>query len=98
MRHCIGLLLVALDLTITDELRQEGLARDVVRNIQDARKSMNYGITDRIVISVDGELPAAWVDYICGETLAALGKVENPGTTITVAEGKEAMTIAIAKA
>ena len=89
---------VALDLTITDELRQEGLARDVVRNIQDARKSMNYGITDRIVISVDGELPAAWVDYICGETLAELGTVAAPDTTVTVeGEGKNSLEIAIAK-
>jgi isoleucyl-tRNA synthetase len=90
---------VSLDLTVTEELRREGLAREVVRNVQDARKALALNITDRIVLDVvAGALPEGWADYICGETLASLGKVEAPETTIEVAEGKEAMTIAIARA
>lgn len=90
---------VSLDLTITDELRREGIAREVVRNIQDARKSMNFNITDRIVLDVDGELPAEWVDYIRGETLAELGPVPDPETTISVeVDGGKPIAIAIARA
>ena len=92
-------IVVSLDLTVTEELRREGLAREVVRNIQDARKSLDLNITDRIVLDVvSGELPEGWTDYICGETLATLGRVETPETTVNVAEGKEAMAIAIARA
>ena len=89
---------VSLDLTITDELRREGVAREVVRNIQDARKSMNYNITDRIILSVEGELPEGWADYICKETLATLGEVASADTTVTVSDGKNTLKIAIAKA
>ena len=39
---------VALDLTLTDELRQAGLVREVIRLVQDARKSSGLSITDRI--------------------------------------------------
>ena len=86
---------VSLDLTITEALRQEGVARDAVRNIQDARKSMNYNITDRIVIAIDGDLPEASVAYICGETLASVGPVPVPDTVVTV-EGDNGKNIAIA--
>ena len=90
---------VSLNLNITDELRQEGLARDIVRNIQDARKAQNYNITDRITIAITGgALPEDWVSYICGETLAAVGEVPAPDATVTVeGEGKENITIAIAR-
>ena len=89
---------VSLDLNITDALRQEGLARDIVRNIQDARKSLNYNITDRITIAISGDLPEASIAYICGETLAQVGDVAVPETTVTVeGEGKENITIAIAR-
>ena len=90
---------VSLDLNITDELRQEGLARDIVRNIQDARKAQNYNITDRITIAITGgALPEEWVSYICGETLATVGEVASPDATVTVeGEGKENIEIAIAK-
>ncbi len=92
-------IVVSLDLKITDDLRQEGLARDIVRNIQDARKAQNYDITDRIVISISGgSLPEKWVDYVCGETLASVGTVDAPDATITVeGEGKDNIVIAMAR-
>ena len=39
---------VALDLTMTDELRRAGLAREVVRLVQEARKSAGFEVTDRV--------------------------------------------------
>ncbi len=92
-------IVVSLDLKITDDLRQEGLARDIVRNIQDARKAQNYDITDRIVISISGgSLPEKWVDYVCGETLASVDTVDAPDATITVeGEGKDNIVIAMAR-
>ncbi|SDR10703.1 isoleucine--tRNA ligase [Thermostaphylospora chromogena] len=53
---------VALDLTITDELRRAGLARDVIRLVQEARKSTGLSITDRIDLwwsTEDDEVAAA---------------------------------------
>ncbi|WP_327045132.1 isoleucine--tRNA ligase [Microbispora sp. NBC_01189] len=52
---------VALDLAITDELRRAGLVRDVIRLLQEARKSTGLSITDRIDLwwSADGELAGA---------------------------------------
>ena len=43
-----GTVTVALDVTLTPELKQEGLARDIVNRIQNIRKSRDYDITDRI--------------------------------------------------
>ena len=46
-----GNLTVALDITISDELRQEGIAREIVNRIQNIRKSRNYDIVDKISIT-----------------------------------------------
>jgi isoleucyl-tRNA synthetase len=70
--------LVALDITMTPELRQEGIARELVRNIQDARKNAGFAIADRIAVHFGGiggdqELETVvrqWGDYIRAETLA----------------------------
>ncbi len=66
-------LLVALNTTLTPELRLEGLARDCVRIIQDARKNASLAISDRIKIYCGPgvqEVIATWGDYISTETLA----------------------------
>ena len=71
-------LLVALDTTLTPELRQEGFARELVRHIQDARKSAGFAIADRIVVylgcetdaTVVGPVIERWGGYIRSETLA----------------------------
>ena len=71
-----GGVLVALDTTLTPELRREGLARELVRNIQDARKNAGFEIADRIAVylgGADAEVEAVvreWGDYIRAETLA----------------------------
>lgn len=70
-----GALTVALDLEITDELRQEGLAREVVKRVQTYRKEHGFEITDHInvVFSHNAALETAvgrFHDYICGQVLA----------------------------
>ncbi len=67
---------VALDLDLTEDLRREGTAREVVRLVQDARKAAGLDVTDRISLSVQTEAEvAAAVDahsrYVMEETLAA---------------------------
>jgi isoleucyl-tRNA synthetase len=57
---------VALEVTITAELRREGLARDFVRLVQDARKGDGLQVTDRVAVrwsAVDPELAAALTEY-----------------------------------
>jgi isoleucyl-tRNA synthetase len=67
---------VVLATELTPELVAEGLARELVRTIQDRRKDMNLEYTDRICVGLvtkSAELTAAageFSDYICGETLA----------------------------
>jgi isoleucyl-tRNA synthetase len=73
-----GGVLIALDTTLTPELEEEGLARELVRNIQDARKSAGFDISDRIAVYIncaDGSdgierVVQVWGEYIRDETLA----------------------------
>jgi isoleucyl-tRNA synthetase len=66
---------VALDLTIDEDLRREGRAREIVHAVQNARKSAGLQVEDRIELALDGD-PAlmdaaeAHRDYLAGETLA----------------------------
>ena len=69
--------LVALNTQLTPELRLEGLARDLVRNVQDARKNAGLEISDHIALFVGGagasalrEALSTWAAYIRDETLA----------------------------
>ncbi|WP_339707590.1 isoleucine--tRNA ligase [uncultured Kriegella sp.] len=71
-----GSLTVALDVTINDTLRKEGIARELVNRIQNIRKESGYEVTDRIDIKIlkDGLVENAVVnniDYIKTETLTA---------------------------
>ena len=76
-----GDLTVALDMTITDELMQEGLAREIVNRVQNLRKTGGFEVTDRIelLIEKNDKTDAAvekFGDYICTETLATINKVD----------------------
>lgn len=69
-----GTLTVALDLTITDDLRREGIAREVVKRIQTYRKDNGFEITDHISIvfrqgSEIQEAVMQFRDYICSQVL-----------------------------
>jgi len=66
---------VVLDTTVTEELKHEGFAREVVRFVQDLRKEADYKVDDRIyvLIAAEGEIGGAvtkFADYISRETLA----------------------------
>ena len=71
-----GTVTVALDITVTEELRQEGIARDVVNRIQNLRKDMGLAVLDKIRIEMEepDPIPASAVRaherYICSETQA----------------------------
>jgi isoleucyl-tRNA synthetase len=70
-----GGLTVALELELTVELRREGLARELVRVVQDARKAAGLDVSDRIVLGLDADGEVATVigtfaDWIAAETLA----------------------------
>ena len=74
-------LTVALDMTITDELMQEGLAREIVNRVQNLRKTGGFEVTDRIELLIENneKTDAAvekFSDYICNETLATITKVD----------------------
>ncbi len=70
-----GALTVALDVEVTDELRREGIAREVIKKIQAMRKDSGLEITDRIAVTVsknDGSDKAVeqFADYISNQVLA----------------------------
>ncbi len=70
-----GNITVALDITITDDLRKEGIARELVNRIQNVRKSKDFNITDRIVVKITpdehvNDAVAQFKDYIAKQVLA----------------------------
>ena len=89
-----GSLTVALDITLTPELIDEGIARELVNRIQNIRKEQ-FDVTDRIVITLQsGEWDSAIEhhrDYICSETLCTsltLVPEVADGTTIELLDGQ----------
>ena len=70
-----GRLTVALDITVTEDLRKEGLARELVNRIQNLRKSSGYDITDKITVTIlsSDEMDEAikeYNEYIANQVLA----------------------------
>jgi len=66
---------VALDTEITEELSEEGIARDIVRIIQEMRKEADYQVDDRIKLYIETTdkikgIVEKWQDYVKKETLA----------------------------
>lgn len=99
-------LTVALDTTITDALRKEGISRELVNRIQNLRKEQGFDVTDNIIVEIEKcdllcEAAKSFHDYIVGETLTKELKfsehVDNPLQTIDVVDGKE-LAIKISKA
>ena len=85
---------VALDLAIDSELRGEGLAREVVRAVQGARKEAGLDVSDRIALGLGGdpELIAAARSheaYIAAEVLAVAVVCDGAGGTVARIEGME---------
>ena len=94
---------VAVSTELTTELAQEGLARKVVRRVQDLRKKADFRIEDRITTfyRADGKLSeaiAAWADYIKAETLTEeLTTADPPHGLVTdkVTIDGDALTLAV---
>ena len=99
-----GALTVALDVEVTDSLRREGIAREIVKKIQALRKDSGYDITDRIEVVVSkNEVSSAAVEefreYICNQVLADTlelcdrvdteNEIELDGAIIKVAVSKK---------
>ena len=76
-------IVVSMDLTLNDDLIQEGIARDIIRNIQDARKQLGCDITERINLAVE-PMPTGWIDTICTETLADLTAIDKADTELNL--------------
>ena len=77
-----GKLTVALEVTVTEELRREGLARELVNRIQNIRKSSGFEITDKIKITISknpqtDDAVNEYNTYICNQVL---------GTSLTLAD------------
>ncbi len=71
----LGKLTVALDVNISNELKEEGIAREVVNRIQNLRKDLGFDVTDKIKVTLkNNDLISEAVDnnlsYICAEILA----------------------------
>jgi isoleucyl-tRNA synthetase len=70
-----GSLTVALDINLTEQLKEEGIARELVNRIQNLRKDSDYEVTDKIMLMVEKHHDILSAiknnyDYICSETLA----------------------------
>jgi isoleucyl-tRNA synthetase len=96
--------LVGLDTRLDDSLRREGLAREVIRAVQDARKQAGLEVADRIALHVEGDagVTAAVEEhrsYIMAETLASEWKpLSSDGVFVTELDEPEfRCTIRLAK-
>ncbi len=101
-----GEITLALDIEISDELRQEGLARELVNRIQNLRKDSGLEVTDRIAVKVEKHqfLDRAIennLDYICAETLAGsldlVDKVEGDDANNIELESELSTRISLVK-
>jgi isoleucyl-tRNA synthetase len=100
-----GSVTVALDLEPTEELRREGLVRELIRHVQDLRKSAGLDVADRIVLSVeaDAEVRRAGLEHLAhlsSEVLAvdiAWGQAFPNGARASATIGGHAITISLTK-
>ncbi|RPJ58148.1 MAG: hypothetical protein EHM23_18315, partial [Acidobacteria bacterium] len=93
-----GGVIVSLDTCLTKELVEEGVAREVVRQIQDMRKEAGYSITDRIRLQIIGDVPESWTSYIAAETLATTCDVIEADAERVVEVSSGAVKIRIRRA
>ncbi len=103
-----GALIVVLSLTVTRELMLEGIARDLIRHIQDMRKQANLAFTDRIALRITSDSAdvndalAAHGPMIAGETLARhlndAHEDARGGLESTAEAGGAAVQVVLAKA
>lgn len=87
---------ISLDKTLTDELLEEGLAREIVRAVQVARKQAGLDVDDRIHLSMSIKVSEKWRDFVMDESLAddlhqdknydfdTIAKIDNENVTISL--------------
>jgi isoleucyl-tRNA synthetase len=99
-----GNLTVALDVTITPELKEEGYARELVNRIQNLRKETHFEVTDKIIVKVSGENYLNDVlknnsEYISSQVLASSLEFipEMEGGVVVEWEGEEVVRILLTK-
>jgi isoleucyl-tRNA synthetase len=85
---------VALQLELDDELRREGLAREIVHAVQNARKAAGLEITDRIDLNLTGdpdliEAAQAHQDYLASEVLATTVNYDGTNSTAAKIDGRD---------
>lgn len=97
-----GKLTVALDITVTDALRAEGVARELINRIQNIRKDSGFEVTDKIRVEIErrpfaAEALEAYADYIASQTLAvSVAAVDAPAGDTLVQSEIDEQPIAIA--
>ena len=85
-----GKLTVALDITVSEELKREGVARELVNRIQNIRKEADFAVTDKIRVEIEAKEAVAdslsvWADFIGQQTLALEVKaVAEPAGSVVV--------------
>lgn len=95
---------ISLDTNLTEELLAEGLARDIVRCVQSARKASGLNVDDRIILSVSSANKTVerslglFGGYITNETLAEFGDISEPFYTELAKIGSLEVNISITKA
>jgi len=101
-----GVLTVALDITVSPELKQEGLSRELVNRIQNIRKDKGFDVTDKIIVKIQQNnlLESAIennLSYICSETLTGnleiVKALSNNEATLIVIDEEISTLISIEK-
>jgi len=87
-----------LDKKLTDELREEGFVRELIRFVQSARKKAGLNVDDRIKLSVSCEVPEAYVEALKNEVLATELTNDNYAYDEIVKVEGENVTISLEKA
>jgi isoleucyl-tRNA synthetase len=97
-----GKLTVALDITLTDELKAEGVARELINRIQNIRKESGFEVTDRIRVAIErtefaADAVARYASYIAAQTLAdSVAVAAEPSGAVVVASEIDEMPLRIA--
>ncbi|MEG2614725.1 MAG: class I tRNA ligase family protein, partial [Alistipes sp.] len=97
-----GKLTVALDITLTDDLRAEGVARELINRIQNIRKDSGFEVTDRIRVEIERKAFAAaaldhYAETIAAQTLATeIKSSDHPTGTFVIASEVDEEPIQIA--
>jgi isoleucyl-tRNA synthetase len=84
---------VALDITLTPELESEGLSRDLIRHIQQARKDADLQVTDRVTVAAS--LPADWAQAAAIHADAVQSAVLADELVVAVVDGEGVAAVAV---